>query len=310
MNILLILAPLILSLLSLEIINKQFLKKNIVDKIVDRSSHNAIATRSGGLSIFFTIFIISVFFYFNNSEIFDFSILIPLGILLLVGTYDDIYNVDFKLKFIFQIIAAKILIDYGYVVDNLHGVFGIYEINRIFSQLLSIFIVLAIINAINFIDGVDGLAITIVSLFIILFEFLSVKSTSFFNLSTIVIFSIIPALYYNYRKKNKIFLGDSGSLFLGGLISVYIMHIISSEYLIKKNFDINKIFYVFSIFIYPIIDLCRIVFFRLINGKSPFEADRNHIHHYLVDKLHDHYKVVLIIIMFSMIGFTLIHLLI
>lgn len=310
MNMLLILASLILSLLSLDIINKQFLKKNIVDKIIDRSSHNTIATRSGGLSIFFTIFVISVYFYFNNNEIFDFSILVPLGILLIVGMYDDLYIVDFKLKFIFQIIAAKILIDYGFVVDNLHGVFGINEINRIFSQLLTIFIIVAIINAINFIDGIDGLALAVVTLFILLFEFLSARPTSFLNLSTIIIFSIIPALFYNYRKKNKVFLGDSGSLFLGGLLSVYIMHIISAEYLIKKNFDINKIFFVFSIFIYPIIDLCRVIFLRLINGKSPFEADRNHIHHYLIDKFNDHYKVVLIITMFSLIGFTLIHLLI
>ena len=166
--------------------------------------------------------------------------------------YDDLYNVDFKLKFIFQIIAAKILIDYGFVVDNLHGVFGIYEINRIFSQLLSIFIITAIINAINFIDGIDGLAITVVTLFIFLFESLSVKYTSFFNLSTIIVFSIIPALVFNYRKDNKVFLGDSGSLFLGGLLSVYIMHIISPEYLIRKTFDINKIFYVFSIFFFGI----------------------------------------------------------
>lgn len=310
MNMLLILASLILSLLSLDIINKQFLKKNIVDKIIDRSSHNTIATRSGGLSIFFTIFVISVYFYFNNNEIFDFSILVPLGILLIVGMYDDLYIVDFKLKFIFQIIAAKILIDYGFVVDNLHGVFGINEINRIFSQLLTIFIIVAIINAINFIDGIDGLALAVATLFILLFEFLSARPTSFLNLSTIIIFSIIPALFYNYRKKNKVFLGDSGSLFLGGLLSVYIMHIISAEYLIKKNFDINKIFFVFSIFIYPIIDLCRVIFLRLINGKSPFEADRNHIHHYLIDKFNDHYKVVLIITMFSLIGFTLIHLLI
>jgi UDP-N-acetylmuramyl pentapeptide phosphotransferase/UDP-N-acetylglucosamine-1-phosphate transferase len=310
MNILLIATSVILSSLSLYLINKEFLKKKLVDKIINRSSHNTVATRSGGVSIFFTLFIISTYYYFNNYEIYNFSILVPLGILLFVGMYDDLYNVDFKLKFIFQIIAAKILIDYGFVVDNLHGVFGIYEINRIFSQLLSIFIITAIINAINFIDGIDGLAITVVTLFIFLFESLSVKYTSFFNLSTIIVFSIIPALVFNYRKDNKVFLGDSGSLFLGGLLSVYIMHIISPEYLIRKTFDINKIFYVFSIFIYPTIDLCRIVFLRLIKGKSPFEADRNHIHHYLIDKFQDHHKVVIIIMIFSLIGFTSIHLLI
>ena len=88
-----------------------------------------------------------------------------------VGSYDDIYDVDFKLKFIFQVIAAKIIIDSGLIIDNLHGVFGIFELNRIVAHLLTIFIIVAIINAINFIDGVDGLAISVVLLFIGCFEF-------------------------------------------------------------------------------------------------------------------------------------------
>ena len=71
------------------------------------------------------------------------------------------YNIDFKLKFIFQIIAAKIIIDTGLLIDNFHGLFGIFEINRAVAQLLTIFIILSIINAINFIDGIDGLAISI-----------------------------------------------------------------------------------------------------------------------------------------------------
>jgi len=310
MNITLVLIYFVLVFLSLFIFNKKFLKKNLVDKITSRSSHKTISTRSGGISIFLILFLISLYSYFVGSEIYDFSILIPLGILFLVGFYDDLYNVDFKLKFIFQIIVAKILIDSGFLIDNLHGVLGIYELNRIISQLLSIFIIVAVINSINFIDGIDGLAASIVAIFIMFFELISKEFTPFYNFSIFILISIIPFLYFNFRKENKVFLGDSGSLFLGGIVSVYIMHILSYEYIIKESFDVNKIFYVFSIFIYPTIDLIRVVFLRLINGKSPFDADRNHIHHYLIDKFHSHYKVVLIIIMFSLIGFTLIHLLI
>ena len=75
----------------------------------------------------------------------------------LIGLYDDVYNLDFKLKFIFQIIAAKIIIDSGLIIDNFHGLFGIYEINRVSAQILTIFIICLIINSINFIDGIDGL---------------------------------------------------------------------------------------------------------------------------------------------------------
>ena len=77
--------------------------------------------------------------------------------MVIVGLYDDIYKLDFKLKFIFQIIAAKIIIDSGLIIDNLQ-VLGVFEINRIIAQILTIFIIVSIINAINFIDGIDGLA--------------------------------------------------------------------------------------------------------------------------------------------------------
>lgn len=95
----------------------------------------------------------------------------PLSLLVSIGLYDDIYNLDFKLKFIFQIIAAKMIVDTGLLIDNFHGVLEIYEINRAVAQILTIFIITSIINAINFIDGIDGLAISVFSLFIILFEF-------------------------------------------------------------------------------------------------------------------------------------------
>ena len=80
--------------------------------------------------------------------------------MFIVGVYDDFYNADFKLKFLLQIIVAKILIDYGFVIENFHGVFGLNEIPRLASQLFTVFVFLVIVNAMNFIDGIDGLAIT------------------------------------------------------------------------------------------------------------------------------------------------------
>ena len=307
MNISLLFTSLVLASLSLFIFNKQFLKRKLIDKITSRSSHKTIATRSGGMSIFITLFIISVFFYISGEEIFDYSIFIPLGILLLVGFYDDLYDVDFKLKFIFQIIAAKIIIDSGLVIDNLHGVLGFYEISRVSAQLLSIFIITAIINAINFIDGIDGLLISVVTFFVVMFELLGSSNSEFFKLSIILVCSFIPLIYFNMRKNNKVFLGDSGSLFIGGIVAIYVMHICSSEYLIKESYDINKIFFVFSILIYPIIDIVRIILVRVIRGKSPFSADNNHIHHILLDNLTDHYKVVFAIVLLTIINFAIIH---
>jgi UDP-GlcNAc:undecaprenyl-phosphate/decaprenyl-phosphate GlcNAc-1-phosphate transferase len=308
MEIIILLASITFTFFGLIIYQNIYLKNKIIDKVIDRSSHNVNATRSGGIALYTSIFIISCILYILGIEKFDYAILIPLSILIFIGIYDDLQNVDFKLKFIFQIIAAKIMIDNGMIIDNLHGILGIFELNRIVSQLLTIFIVVAIINAINFIDGIDGLAILIVTLFIIFYELLAVKETSFHYLSIIILIAFIPMLYYNFRKKDKVFLGDSGSLFLGGLVSIYTLDILSPSYLIMSYFDINKVLFMISILIYPIIDIVRVVFLRIMKNQSPFIADKNHLHHLLLNKLNRHDLVVTSILIFSIIVFLIVHL--
>ncbi len=140
-----------------------------------------------------------------------------------------------------------------------------------------------------------------------MFELLGIGTSPFFNLSLIIISSFIPLLYFNFRKEKKIFLGDSGSLFIGGIVAIYVMHICSSDYLIKKSFDINKILFVYSILMYPIIDISRVISVRLMNGDSPFNADKRHIHHILQRYFKSHYKVCALLVLISLINFILIH---
>jgi len=289
------LISLTISLFFIVTAQKIYIKKSIIDKIKLRSSHTTLATRSGGIAIFSTLFLVSIYYYLAGKEIYDFSLLIPLIILLAVGLYDDIYDVDFILKFIFQVVAAKIIIDNGLIIDNLHGVFGIYEIGRIAAQLLTMFIIVAIINAINFIDGIDGLAITAIIFFIVSFEFFADTTSPFFILSHIILFSLLPLYYYNYRNNNKVFLGDSGSMFLGCLVSIYVLYILNNDYIIKESYDLNKVIYIFSILTYPIIDISRVVFIRIYNKKSPFLPDKNHIHHIILSKFRSHRFTVLTI---------------
>ena len=300
-NILLAISSILLSSLFIIFFQKLFFQKNILDKINDRSSHSVLATRSGGIAIFSSLFVISVFNYFYTVQIFDYSLIIPVSLMLIVGLYDDINKLDFKLKFIFQIIAAKIIIDNGLIIDNLHGIFGVYELNRIVAQLLTVFFIVAIINSINFIDGIDGLAISIVSLFIILFEFFSASDTSLYSLSIIMFFSILPLFYFNFKNEKKVFLGDSGSLFLGTVISIYVLKILSQDYLIKYEYDMNKILFVLSILVYPIVDIIRIVILRIIEKKSPFEADKKHIHHLILRGVKSHFGTTLVITISSIL---------
>ena len=295
-NIIFIIAStLIVSSITIYVTHLIFKKKNLFDNVNARSSHNVTSTRSGGLGIGIAIFIISFTYYIYGIELYEYSLLIPLSLLLVVGLYDDVYQLDFKLKFIFQIIAAKILIDNGLLIDNLHGVFGLFELNRLVAQCLTIFIIVAIINAINFVDGIDGLALSVVILFTFCFEFFINSYNPYTNLSVILISALIPLYYFNFKTNNKIFLGDSGSLFLGGIVSTYVVFSLGNNYIIKPEFDLHKILFVISILFYPIIDIIRVFFLRLINGISPFQPDKNHIHHLVLKKINHHLYTTFII---------------
>ena len=263
---------------------KMFVYYKKFDDFNHRSSHKTLATRTGGIGVFATLLIISSYYYFNKIDLFDYSLFIPLGIMFIVGVYDDFYHADFKLKFLLQIIVAKIIIDQGYVITNYHGLFGLYEVPWILAQLSTLFVFLVIINAINFIDGIDGLAITEVIKTIMLIELFSASATPITPFSIILILSLIPLYYFNFKKSQKVFLGDSGSLLLGTIVSIYIFYALGNEYQFKEDFQINKALFTVLVIIYPLIDLLRVFILRIKEGKSPFIADQKHIHHILHKK--------------------------
>ena len=178
--------------------------------------------------------------------------------MLLIGVYDDLYNADFKLKFLLQIIVAKILIDQGLIITNYYGLFGLYEIPHLLAQLTTVFVFLVIVNSINFIDGIDGLAISQTIKSIILIELFSSEFTSFVSLGTILIGSILPLYYFNFKNKRKIFLGDGGSLFLGTIISMYIFYVLSDDFYFINKINLNKTLFSVLILLYPLTDLLRV----------------------------------------------------
>lgn len=263
-------------------IQKIFIFYKKFDDINYRSSHKTLATRTGGIGLFVSLLLISLYFYFQNIDLFDYSLFISLGIMFIVGVYDDFYSADFKLKFLLQIIVAKILIDQGYVITNYYGLFGLDEVSWFVAQLSTIFVFLVIVNAINFIDGIDGLAISEVIKTLFLLELFSAELTPLAPMGFIVIGSMIPLYYFNFKKDRKVFLGDGGSLLLGTLVSVYIFHLLSEDYQFKTALEINKTLLSVLILIYPLVDLLRVFIIRVKAGLSPFRPDQNHLHHLLL----------------------------
>ena len=284
-------------------IQQVFIYYKRFDDFNHRSSHKTLATRTGGIGIFLSLLFVSLFYYFQNVDLFDYSLFIPLGIMFIVGVYDDFYQADFKLKFLLQIIVAKILIDQGYVISNYHGLFGFYEVPWLMAQLSTIFVFLVIVNAINFIDGIDGLAITEVIKTIFLIEFFSKSTTSLFLMGALVIASLLPLYYFNFKKKRKVFLGDGGSMLLGTLVMIYVLYVLGPNYLVSANYSINKVLFSVLALIYPLIDLLRVFVLRIKARQSPFQADQNHIHHFLIKKTKSHFWTLIIINIISILVF-------
>ena len=263
-------------------VQKLFIYYKRFDDFNHRSSHKTLATRTGGIGIFLTVLIISLYHYFQGIELFDYSLFIPLGIMFVIGVYDDLYNADFKLKFLLQIIVAKILIDQGYVITNYHGLFRLYEVPWLLAQASTVFVFLVVVNAINFIDGIDGLAITEIIKIIAVFEFFSAGLTALAPLGLLIITSILPLYYLNLKKKRKVFLGDGGSMLLGTLTIIYALHFLGDGFEFKTGLSLNKTLFAVLVLFYPLIDLLRVFFLRIKEGKSPFAADNRHIHHLLL----------------------------
>ena len=284
---------------------KIFIYYKKFDDINHRSSHKTLATRTGGIGVFATLLIVSSYFYFNKIELFDYSLFIPLGIMFIVGVYDDFYNADFKLKFLLQIIVAKIIIDQGYVISNYHGLFGFYEVPWILAQLSTVFVFLVIINAINFIDGIDGLAISEVIKAILLIEFFSANETALTYLALLLIISLLPLYYFNFKKKGKVFLGDGGSLLLGTIVSIFTFYVLGPNFEFKDDLAINKVLFSVLILFYPLLDLLRVFIIRLKNKKSPFEPDQNHLHHVILKDRPHSFKLIFIQVLSLLLFFLI-----
>ena len=289
-------------------VQKLFIHYKRFDDFNHRSSHKTLATRTGGIGIFLTVLVISLYYYIQGIELFDYSLFIPLGIMFVIGVYDDLYNADFKLKFLLQIIVAKILIDQGYVISNYHGLFGLYEVPWLLAQASTVFVFLVVVNAINFIDGIDGLAITEVIKIIVIFEFFSNGLTALAPLGLLLIASTLPLYYYNFKKKRKVFLGDGGSMLLGTLTMIYVLYGLGNNYSFKQELIINKTLFVVISLLYPLIDLLRVFFLRIKDGKSPFIADQRHLHHFFLMKLNISNGLILSIVIFLNLSVFLIFL--
>ena len=258
------------------------------DRESERKNHRKSIPRLGGVAIFFSFTIVSLIFLSYSIELPANFLLTSCIILFAVGLKDDLAGVNSITKFGVQFTAAAVVVLLGNVnLTSMYGIFGIYEISYVFGALLSIVTIILCVNAFNLIDGIDGLAgtigIVVNATFGILF--FSMDQFEIACIAFSMVGAILGFLTFNYSPA-RIFMGDTGS-FLIGFISI----VLAIRYIELNKFDPAllpiPLFYsapaiAVAVLIIPIFDACRVFIIRIIQGKSPFVADRNHIHHRLL----------------------------
>jgi UDP-N-acetylmuramyl pentapeptide phosphotransferase/UDP-N-acetylglucosamine-1-phosphate transferase len=290
------------------ILIKLGIKFGFVDQVNQRKIHRGAIPRIGGIGISLgTLLPILLLFYVHsgieirtNDSIFLFFVG-GLGISL-VGLFDDIRGINAKVKFLFQIVIAVMATMHGALIQSLPMPWGRLELG-FFGYILTVFWIIGIINAFNLIDGMDGLSSGIT-----LFSSLTIAMLAIVNdfLPTALVAlalagAVTGFLIYNFNPA-KIFMGDSGSMFIG-----YILAVLSLRSQSKAHAVVSILVPIIAMGL-PILDTTLAFMRRLLRHQSIFSADKQHIHHFLLSLGFNQRKTVLIMYSISII-FTILSML-
>lgn len=270
-------------------------KLHIYDLPDSRKVHENPIPRFGG-TIFFPVvsititvlYVVMAFLDTDNVKIFEG---LPIQqvlayfsggmVLYAIGLYDDIHGLSYKMKFLAQFIAALVLCIGGLWITNLQHLFLIDELPIWISAPLTVLFVVYITNAMNLIDGIDGLSSGLATISLLVIAALNIITANYICALVAVTYLgvVLAFFYYNvFSKKYKIFMGDAGSLTLGYTLSFLTLSFWQKDVAVNSHFE-NIALVALSTLIIPAFDVVSVMMCRIIDGRSPFLPDKNHIHH-------------------------------
>lgn len=269
-------------------------EKGLFDIPDSRKLHTKAIASLGGVGIFVGFFL-SVLLFVPTGQSPEFQYLFAAALLtFFLGIKDDILVLSASKKFLGQVAAAAIVIHLaGIRIDSMHGFLGVYDLPDAVSYPLSYITIIVIVNAFNLIDGVDGLAgsLGILSTAVFGTYFSMADMPAYAMLSFGLTGALCAFLAFNYHPA-KIFMGDSGSLLVGLINAILVIKFITVADATGGSFPLSSSVAIgFSILIVPLLDTLRVFSVRIVNGRSPFSPDRNHIHHLLLDRGLNHSQV-------------------
>ena len=279
--------------------------KNLFDEPNERTSHSTSVPTLGGVAFYVSIvFALTFWGNFAANSVIQY-VIAAITIVTFIGLKDDILGVEAFQKLMGQMFAAIVLVIWADIrITSLYGIFGLNELPYIISVLFTIFTILVIINSFNLIDGINGLSASIGIVSALTFGvwfYLIDENSEMAILAFTLIGALVSFLRYNLSP-SKIFMGDTGSLLVGIIISVLAIKIIElnghaeSAYVFQSGPALAM-----GVIGYPLFDLLRSFSIRIAKGHSPFRPDRNHIHHLLLDNGLSHDVSTVIIVLFNLL---------
>jgi len=298
------------------LIQRLGMRFRLYPQIRERDVHKRPTPRLGGVAMFIGIVVtFAVASQFDQFHLIFarpgpiFAILGAAFIIVLVGVADDLWDLDWTLKLAAQIIAAGLLAWQGVQLTSIPIPGGVALLSSYSGLIITVLAVVLVMNAINFIDGLDGLVAGVViiasSVFFIYSYILAnqIAQTEYFNLASLITAVLIGAcvgfLPLNWHPA-KLFMGDAGSMLVGLLMATSAISVTGQVDVTKVEFARQlvpafiPILLPVAILVVPLLDFCLAVLRRLRAGKSPFSADRKHLHHRLLDMGHSDVRAVLI----------------
>lgn len=287
-----IITTFIISLFITPVVKILAVKIGAIDKPNERKVHKKLMPRMGGLAIFIS-FIIGVALF--PPDLIDvWPIFLGATIIIVLGILDDIFNLSARVKFLGQIVAALLPVLAGIQIEFITTPDGTIIEFGYLAIPLTVFWIVAITNAINLIDGLDGLAagvssIALISISTLAFSLGNVTATF---IGILLLGSTLGFLVYNFYPA-KIFMGDTGSLFLGYMISI------TAILGFTKSATVLSLIIPIIILAIPIMDTTFAIIRRIINGKPLTAPDKYHLHHCLIRLGFTHRQSVVLIYLLS-----------
>ncbi|CAM5191264.1 UDP-GlcNAc:undecaprenyl-phosphate GlcNAc-1-phosphate transferase OS=Ureibacillus acetophenoni OX=614649 GN=SAMN05877842_101160 PE=4 SV=1 [Ureibacillus acetophenoni] len=284
-----LLVAFIASILLTPLVKRLAFKIGAVDAPNHRKVHSRIMPRLGGLAIYLS-FVIGLLILRPESE-YTIAIVLAATIIIITGILDDMYEISAKAKMLGQLVAALIIVFYGDIqIDMINLPFGGEMDFGLLSIPLTILWIVGITNAINLIDGLDGLAAGVSTIALITLStmaFIMGNNPFVLAVAALLAFSTLGFLVFNFHPA-KIFMGDTGALFLGFMIAVLSL-------LGFKNVTVVSFIIPVIMLGVPISDTFFAIVRRLRNGQKWSDPDKSHLHHRLIDIGFSHRQTVLII---------------